>query len=169
MIFLFQNRPLHFTMSHLFQIVAVLWLRSKGVASFTAVASLVGEAQGYMGFCSCGSCGLGCSAARDLPKSGIKLVSPALTGGFLGLIFFNFVDQSFPGLSIGALSGWFLRAGLAYYFVFAFFLSAHFLLLQDVPGSSCILYTAGGACTMVQPLWKICLAIPQNTKYRVTM
>ena len=59
---------------------------------------------------------VGSSQVRD--QAGVSCIDRGIP---LGLIFFNFVDQSFPGLSIGSSQVGSLRAGLAYYFVFAFF------------------------------------------------
>ena len=59
---------------------------------------------------------VGSPRVRD--QAGVSCIDRGIP---LGPIFFNFVDQSFPGLPIGSSQVGSLRAGLAYDFVFAFF------------------------------------------------
>ena len=160
-------------MSHLFQIVAVLWLRrARAWASHCGGLSCWGVwAQGYMGFCSCGSWTWLLCSTWDLPKSGIKLVSPALTGGFPSVSYFLILlIRVFQVCLLGALRlvPWELDLPTILFLPFffkRFFTFCCYKMFQ----AHLVFYTLlvgmyYGAATLED-----CLAIPQNTKYRVTM
>ena len=81
---------------------------------------------------------VGSPRVRD--QAGVSCIDRGIP---LGPIFFNFVDQSFPGLPIGSSQVGSLRAGLAYDFVFAFFFKRFFTFCcyKMFQAQSCI---AGG-------------------------
>ena len=116
---------------------------------------------------------VGSSRVRD--QAGVSCIGRWIlyhwdTREALSPIFFNFVDQSFPGLPVGSSQVGSLRAGLAHYFVFVFFFKRFFTFCcYKMFQAHLALYTLlvgmdYGAATLED-----CLAIPQNTKYRVTM
>ena len=101
-----------------------------------------------------------------LPESGIKLVSPALAGGFFTTetpekpsvpYFLILLIKVFQVCLLGALRFVPMSFGLAHYFVFAFFFLKSTSLLSVVTRCSRLILHfihCWWACTTVQPLCK---------------
>ena len=111
-----------------------------------------------------------------LPESGIKLVSPALAGGFFTTetpekpsvpYFLILLIKVFQVCLLGALRLVPMSFGLAHYFVFAFFFKKHFFTFccYKMFQAHLAFYTLLVGMYYSAATLQDSLAVPQNTKY----